>query len=277
LVEAEVILPSPVLQPFVHHYWVMKTYDTSMSQIIMPVGCLRWMFHRKKPFDVNGGSESTHKASVTGINDKAIHISTSDDVEMITVFFLPYAAQIVMGIPCKEFTYDNVDFDQLENIEFKDLKAKVLEAETTNECIDIIEDFILKQIVKTQGFPYLKQLSDAFKLMNAQPDVRVDELASASCLSERQFRRVFIDNVGMNPKQIQRIQRFHLATNEILHSKDTNLDEIIFKYGYTDHSHFNREFHEIAGLSPTEYLTVLEGVRKHGIMPVYRSYHDSKQ
>lgn len=276
MVEAEVILPSAGLQPFVHHYWVMKTHDTSMSQIIMPVGCLRWMFHRKKPFDVNGGTESAYNASVAGLYDKAIHISTNDDVEMITVFFLPYAAQIIMGISCKEFSYDNVDFDQLENIEFKDLKARVLDAETTDKCIGIIEDFILKQIVKTQGFPYLKQLSDAFKLLNAKPDVRVDELASASCLSERQFRRVFIDNVGMKPKQIQRIQRFHLATNEILHSNDGNFDDIVFKYGYTDHSHFNREFHEIAKMSPTEYLAVLEGVRRHGIMPVYRSYHDSK-
>ncbi|MBQ0156634.1 MAG: hypothetical protein KBT22_08670 [Bacteroidales bacterium] len=79
----------------------MKTHDTSMSQIIMPVGCLRWMFHRKTPFDVNGSSDISFNASVAGLNDKAIKISTTKDVEMITVFFLPYAAQVIMGIPCK--------------------------------------------------------------------------------------------------------------------------------------------------------------------------------
>lgn len=276
MIEAEVIIPSLALQPFVHHYWIMKTNGTSLSQIIMPVGCLRWMFHRKTPFDVNGSSDISFNASVAGLNDKAIKISTTKDVEMITVFFLPYAAQVIMGIPCKEFSCDNVDFDQLEDIEFKDLKAKVLEAESTDKCIDLIEEFIIKRLLKAQGSNYIKQLSNAFQLMNAKPDVRVEELASEACLSERQFRRVFIDNVGMSPKQIQRIQRFHLATNEMLQSKVENIEQIVYKYGYTDHSHFNREFHEIAGMSPTEYLNSLESIRKHGIMPIYRSYHVSK-
>ncbi|MBQ0156633.1 MAG: AraC family transcriptional regulator [Bacteroidales bacterium] len=156
------------------------------------------------------------------------------------------------------------------------MKAKVLESESTDKCIDLIEEFIIKRLLKAQGSNYIKQLSNAFQLMNAKPDVRMEELASEACLSERQFRRVFIDNVGMSPKQIQRIQRFHLATNEMLQSKVENIEHIVYKYGYTDHSHFNREFHEIAGMSPTEYLNSLESIRKHGIMPIYRSYHVSK-
>lgn len=239
----------------------------------MPVGCLRWMFHRKKPFEINGAAEMSRKASVAGLYDKAIQISTSEDVEMITVFFLPYAAQMVMGIPCKEFTYDNVEFEGLENIEFIDLKNRVLEAATTDDCIRMIEEFILKQLVKTQDSPYLEPLIKVFKTMESNPEARVEDLANAACLSERQFRRIFTDNVGMKPKQIQRIQRFHLATNEILQSRAENLDDILYKFGYTDHSHFNHEFHDIVGISPSEYLTFLEGVRKHGIMPIYRSYH----
>lgn len=250
----------------------MKTSDISLSQIIMPVGCVRWMFHRKKPLDVNGGKDANFSASIAGICDKAIYISSQEEVEMITVFFLPYAAQIIMGIPSKEFTSENVDFDSLGDIEFKDLKSKVLEADTTEDCIGIIENFILKRLVNSQGSPYLQSLSNAFKLMAANPDVRIDELAAAACLSERQFRRVFNDNVGMKPKQIQRIQRFHLATNDILQTND-NIDNILYKYGYTDHSHFNHEFHNIVGISPSEYLIFLEDIQKLGIMPIYRSYH----
>jgi transcriptional regulator GlxA family with amidase domain len=112
-----------------------------------------------------------------------------------------------------------------------------------------------------------------FNLMANNPEVRINELASAACLSERQFRRVFIDNVGMKPKQIQRIQRFHLATNEIIKSMPTNIDRVLYKYGYTDHSHFNREFHDIANISPTEYIAFLDSIRKQDIMSALRSYH----
>ena len=266
-------MPSVALRPFVHHYWIMKTSKTYLSHIIMPVGCPKLIFHRKRPFDVNGVANIKQKASIIGPYDKAIRINTSEDLEMITVFLMPYAAKMITCIPCCEFSNDNVDLEDLESAEFKELKMRILEAETTEECIGMIEDFIFRQLVKTQGSPYLKPLINVFSLMADNPEVRIDELASAACLSERQFRRIFIDNVGMKPKQIQRIQRFHQATNEIIKSIPTNIDRVLYKYGYTDHSHFNREFHDIANISPTEYIAILESIRKHDIMFALRSYH----
>lgn len=244
-----------------------------MSNTILPEGCLHWMFHRKKSFDVDSISQESVKASATGLYDKAIHISSTEDVELITVFFHPYAAGAIMGMPCKALSFDNIDFESLESMEFKELKRHVLDADTTEECIDMIEEFILKRLVRTQGSPYMKQLQSVFEVMKAKPDVRIDELASVACLSERQFRRVFMDNVGMKPKQIQRIMRFRHATNQLIVSTPENLDNMLYLNGYTDHSHFNHEFHDIVGISPTEYISMLENVRKRGVMPVYRSYH----
>ena len=244
-----------------------------MSNIILPEGCLHWMFHRKKSFDVDSISQEGVKASATGLYDKAIRISSTEDVELITVFFHPYAAGAIMGMPCKVLSFENVDFESLESMEFKQLKRHVLDADSTEECIDMIEEFILGRLTKTQGSPYMKQLQKVFEVMKAKPEVRVDELASVACLSERQFRRVFMDNVGMKPKQIQRIMRFRKATNEIILSEPENLDNILYMNGFTDHSHFNHEFHDIVGISPTEYIASLETVRKRGVMPVYRSYH----
>lgn len=273
MLTAEIILPSLALREFVHHYWVLRTADTSMSNIILPEGSLHWMFHRKKSFDVDKVSQEGVKASATGLYDKAIRISSDEDVELITVFFHPYAAGAIMDMSCKVLAFDNVDFESFEMLDFKLLKRHVLDADTTEECIGMIEDFILKRLVKTQGSPYLKQLQKVFELMKSKPDVRVDELASKACLSERQFRRVFMDNVGMNPKQIQRIMRFRRATNQLILSTPENLDDVLYLNGYTDHSHFNHEFHDIVGVSPTEYIASLEKVRKRGVMPVYRSYH----
>ncbi len=247
-----------------------------MSNIILPDGCLHWMFHRKRAFDVDNISQDSIKASATGLYDRAIHISTTEDVELITVFFHPYVAGAIMGMPCRELAFDNVDFESLESMEFKHLKRHVLDADNTEECIAMIEDFILRQLVKTQGSPYMDRLQKVFCLMKAKPELRIDELASAACLSERQFRRIFMDNVGMSPKQIQRLIRFRQATNEIILTSPDRLDDVLYTNGYTDHSHFNHEFHDIVGISPTEYLASLEKVRSRGVMPVYRSYHTQK-
>ncbi len=275
MITTEVILPSVALRPFVHHYWIMKTDCEGLSNIVMPVGCTKWIFHRKRPFYVKGVANVKAKniASIVGPYDKAIRINAPENVEMITVFLMPYAAKMITNIPSHEFYNENVDFEDVESAEFKDLKMRILEAEETESCIGMIEDFILRQLAKTQGSPYLKQLMNVFNLMANNPKVRIDELASAACLSERQFRRVFIDNVGVKPKQIQRIQRFHLATNEIIKSIPANLDLVLYKYGYTNHSHFNREFHDIANISPTEYIAFLESIKKRDVMSATRSYY----
>ena len=76
MVTTEVILPSVALRPYVHHYWIMKTNDMSLSHIIMPVGNPKLIFHRKRPFDINGVVNINRKASIIGLYDKAKHINS---------------------------------------------------------------------------------------------------------------------------------------------------------------------------------------------------------
>ncbi|MDO4496909.1 MAG: helix-turn-helix transcriptional regulator [Bacteroidales bacterium] len=270
----EIIIPSVALQPFVHHYWILKTCQTSMSQLIMPMACLKWMFHRKRPFEIDGKAEDSMKATIVGIYDKAIQIHSDEDIELIIVFFKPYAAKAILNIPCQEFARQNIDLDDIGNIEFHDLKNRILDAATSEECIGIIEDFILRQLIKNEDNVYMKPLAKVFAQMNANPEARIEELAGVACLSERQFRRVFTDHVGMRPKQIQRLQRFQQATKELLSAEGENLEPLLCKYGYTDHSHFNHEFHEIARISPTQYIEMLKQTRKEGTIKAYRSYYN---
>ena len=90
---------------------IMRTCDTAMSQLIMPMGCLKWIFHRKRPFDVNGRTDLHAQAQAVGPYDKAIHVDSTEDLEMITVFFQPYAAKLIMDIPGREFCNGVCDFD----------------------------------------------------------------------------------------------------------------------------------------------------------------------
>ena len=49
-----VMLPTPPLRAYVHHYWVMKTERISAEMNIVPTGSMKWMFHRRTPLVVNG-------------------------------------------------------------------------------------------------------------------------------------------------------------------------------------------------------------------------------
>lgn len=273
MITSQVILPSPALSFYVHHYWILRACDVRMSQLILPSGCMKWIFHRKKPFDVNGMGDFMTQISVCGQYERAIHIQSDENVEMLAVFFHPYAMQMIMGMPCHPFTNNNVDFDDIENKNFSELKNKIQDAPNSEACITLIESFIFCQLTKNQNAPYFYSLQKVFHEMYANPECRIETLAEIACLSERQFRRVFTENVGMSPKQLIRIQRFHLVTNSMMQLNSETFSALLDKYGYVDHSHFNHEFQHFTGMSPSSYLQFLEKNRKDGNMSVYRSYH----
>ena len=137
-----------------HHYWLLKSCDTPMSQLILPVSCLKWIFHRKQPFDVNGVPALRMQAAVVGLYEKAVRVGSAEEVEMITVFFQPYAARMVMDIPLHAFANASHDLEQLEDRELQVLKARVLEAPTSADAIARIEEFIVRRLVRAQESHY---------------------------------------------------------------------------------------------------------------------------
>ena len=68
----------------------------------------------------------------------------------------------------------------------------------------------------------------------------------------------FRDHVGLPPKTMARVIRFERAVR-LLRDSGTPLGwaEIAYRCGYFDQAHFNREFREFAGRTPTEFAANL--------------------
>ncbi|MCF2602774.1 hypothetical protein JQM84_03550 [Parabacteroides distasonis] len=49
---------------------------------------------------------------------------------------------------------------------------------------------------------------------------------------------------------------------------------MIDHFGFTDHSHFYREFLQFSGMSPTDFLHYLQAIQAPELLSAYRSYHD---
>ena len=146
MITTKVIQPAPLLRPYVHHYWIMQAAKESLSPIIMPTGCFKWIIHRRRPFWVQEETNLSAKASISGPYEKAIHLSTEEELEMIMVIFYPYAFHLLTEIPCQLISNQNVDFEDLESQGFKTLKSQVLESESSGAAIAHIESFLLRQL-----------------------------------------------------------------------------------------------------------------------------------
>lgn len=92
----------------------------------------------------------------------------------------------------------------------------------------------------------------------ANPQTTVTELSSITCLCKKQFERLFHSLVGMNPKEYARIVRFQKALAQMQHQtgKEISQAQIAYASGYSDQSHFIREFKKLSGYTPMSLLKV---------------------
>jgi AraC-like DNA-binding protein len=80
----------------------------------------------------------------------------------------------------------------------------------------------------------------------------IRELAKTLGWSDRHFSTCFRKEIGITPKAAARRIRFTRA-HRLLTVSDTSLSAIAANCGYSDQSHFTREFHLFSGCSPTIY------------------------
>jgi transcriptional regulator GlxA family with amidase domain len=89
---------------------------------------------------------------------------------------------------------------------------------------------------------------------NFQKRITVDELASMLALSRRNLERRF--KKATSNTTVEYIQRVKIeAAKQSLESSRENINEVMYKVGYTDSKAFRTTFKKITGLSPLQYRT----------------------
>ena len=73
-------------------------------------------------------------------------------------------------------------------------------------------------------------------------------------MSRRRFVEDFRSEVGFSPKAFCRLRRFSAVLHRVASLKDAHWADVAHAAGYWDQAHFNHEFREFCGLTPSEYL-----------------------
>ena len=90
------------------------------------------------------------------------------------------------------------------------------------------------------------------RLLETGGDVAVAELADEVGWSARHLTDRFRAEVGLRPKEAARVARFDRARR--LLRPGVRLADIAARTGYFDQAHLAREFHALAGCSPSRWL-----------------------
>ena len=251
--------PCKELQPYVRYYWVFKS-NQPLNTLTFPIGCPQLIFHKQTPLYIPELGTAQPEFTISGQVNYPSHLYADGNVEMIVVVFQPYALKAFLNLPVSLLHNLEISGYDLENKHLRQLAAQIFDCEDTSSCISIIEQWLLLQIanVQTPKTAYnIKRITAAMKRLFVMPETPIIELTSATCLSKKQFERLFNELVGANPKEYARIVRFQKSLKLLQHgSEDTSLAQLACQCGYADQSHFIREFRRFSGYTPLSLLNV---------------------
>ena len=87
--------------------------------------------------------------------------------------------------------------------------------------------------------------------------LEIGVIASEVGWSRRHLAARFRADVGLAPKTVARILRFERVTRMLRANDGRGLADVAYACGYADQSHFNRDFRELAGTTPSDFAARL--------------------
>ena len=138
--------------------------------------------------------------------------------------------------------YSNTS-DALLNEYFSEIILDHLEAIIAKTELSCITSYYDKKFIK---------ISDFIK-KNYKNNLSVVEIANHFKITDRTLRNIFINQIGISPKQFQKSIQINKFREELVKNTKDSISEIIIQNGMRDHSLVTKDFKAFFQKTPTEY------------------------
>jgi AraC-like DNA-binding protein len=228
--------PHPALRPFVDRLWARTAADGAPPLRILPDGCIDLLVHASDP----------SKSFAVGTMTRAMVFEPRRAVRIAAVRFRPGGAAPFLRVAAEELT-DGI-------VEMRDLGVRWLTPATIPEgahlrdAVRAIERALLERLAVV-GMPD-PTMAYAIAALSGAVVPSVDALARTIGWSRQHLGRSFRHGVGVSPKQFARVARLQRAVIHLQRAQRKGLADAAASLGYFDQAHMNRDFRELAGISP---------------------------
>ncbi|HOX81837.1 MAG TPA: AraC family transcriptional regulator [Chryseolinea sp.] len=255
--EVKVYIPHPALQEYVLNISTVNALlPEGINDVVTPYPPTPFqslMFYCNHPVSMGrieeGNFEKQPLSVLVGPQFSRVNIKVHRQLSAIRVDFLPGGMYRMLGIPMHELFDGGFDAIDFFGGEMKSINEQLQNTPNLEEGKTIVEKFLLNQIRKLRS---LLPIDSALRiLLNHNGVMPIEETASFSCLSIKQFERKCKERIGMNPKLFARILRFSKAYRLHESSPELNWIQIAHECGYYDQMHMIRDFKTFAGVNPS--------------------------
>jgi AraC-like DNA-binding protein len=254
-------VPVPALRPFVALLWAADdtanpTPPRSSRERVLPTGATHVVFRLSddplKLYDgADGQSARVVGHAVVGGSRATYYVrDVSAPSRSVGALLHPGTTRLLFGGSAAELSGRHTRLDDIWGSDVRAARERMLELRTPERQLDLFEALLQIRLPRVRGLH--PAIARALRTLPEAPSVRA--LVADSGYSHRRFIELFEDAVGLTPKRYARVLRFRRALERIARDGAPCLAELALEAGYVDQAHFNRDFREMTGISPTQYL-----------------------
>lgn len=159
----------------------------------------------------------------------------------------PGAAEHLFGVTAEALAERHTSLEDLWGMAARDLRDRLLEQQQPEDRLAVFEAELASRLPRVHGL----HPAVALALARFSSDASVAEVVRVGGVSHRRFIELFRQSVGLAPKTYLRVQRFQRALPAL--RAGPALAALAADLGYSDQSHFNREFLAFSGVTPLVY------------------------
>jgi AraC-like DNA-binding protein len=251
----QLVPPSPLLRPYVGSYWYFRretALTTYREEYMHPRGGFGLIFNLGDPLRLDT-QPITAPVFLDGANTVSRRLGFFGQVELIGVRFQEGGAYPFLGLPLKELRNATTLLEALDEAELLRLQQRLVEARSLSARINLMEEWLLGRLAQGKERQALIPASLA-RLRGSQGRLPISRLAQEFAISQRQLERLYQNQVGLSPKQYAQLLRVETARLALKQKQVASTTHLAAELGFSDQSHFIREFSAVVGLTPYAYL-----------------------
>lgn len=195
-----------------------------------------------------GGVAAEQSSFVAGLHDSFALVESAGIDRCMHVDFSPLGAYRLLHMPMHHFAGRTVDLSDVLGAEAGRLIDRLEDAADWHERFAVLDDWIIGRMARART--PTPELDWAWRrLESGRGALRIGELADDLGWSRKRLVAEFREQVGVPPKALGRVLRFHHAL-ELLGDGGCDAAGTAAACGYADQAHMIREFRAISGWTP---------------------------
>lgn len=261
--------PLPALRPFVAALWASNETEGPELPVererVLPTGAMHLVFRLSaEPLRLFDDSEApvaraVGHAIIGGARATCYVRDVSSPARSVGAMLHPGTARPLFGGSAMELSGTHTRLEDAWGCAASVARERLLELPSLEQQLDFFEALLVARLPRVRGLH--PAVAEALgKLAHAET---VRQVVEESGYSHRRFISLFADAVGLTPKRYARVLRFQRVLAQLAAAPRIPLSHIALAAGYSDQAHLNRDFHAMAGMSPTRYLDALPRQTHH--------------